>query len=96
MTVMQNKVFLDVRLAMIEVKLKIIKMPKGRPGGNPELEKYQFQQKYDWDEPCTEKMTLRMPPGMKAAIKGGLIEDWQEVARRAIASEIEKTTKEEN
>jgi hypothetical protein len=71
-------------------------LPKGRPGGNPELEKYQFQQKYDWDEPCTEKMTLRMPQGMKAAIKAGLIEDWQEVARRAIASEIEKATTEEN
>jgi hypothetical protein len=71
-------------------------MPKGRPGGNPELEKYQFQQKYDWDEPCTERMQLRMPPSMKAAIKEGLIEDWQEIARLAIASEIEKATTEES
>ena len=70
----------------------MITMPKGRPGGNPELEKYQFQQKYDWDEPCTERMTLRMPPSMKAAIKAGLIEDWQEVARRAIASELDRET----
>jgi hypothetical protein len=65
-------------------------MPKGRPGGNPELEKYHFEQKYDWDEPCTEKMTLRLPPSMKAAIKAGEISDWQEVARQAIATELEK------
>ena len=65
-------------------------MPKGRPGGNPEIAKYGFQPKYDWDEPCNEKMTLRMPASMKAAIKAGLIEDWQEVARRAIAAELEK------
>jgi hypothetical protein len=61
-----------------------------RPGGNPELEKYQFEQRYDWQEPCTEKMTLRLPLSMKAAIKAGEIEDWQEVARQAIAAELEK------
>ena len=65
-------------------------MGKGRPGGNPDLVKYQFKQKYDWSEPCKEKMTLRLPSSMKAAIKAGLIEDWQEVARKAIAAELEK------
>ena len=64
-------------------------MPKGRPGGNPGLEKYQFQQKYDWDEPCTAVLTLRVPPSMKQAIKDGKIK-WAEVCRRAIAEEIEK------
>lgn len=68
-------------------------MPRGRPGGNPELEKYQFEQKYDWTESCTEKMTIRMPPRMKAAIKAGEIKDWQEVARQAIAVEMEKLEK---
>jgi hypothetical protein len=71
-------------------------MPKGRPGGNPDITKYGFKQKFDWDEPCNEKMTLRMPLSMKEAIKAGLIEDWQEVARQAIASEIEKATTEES
>ena len=71
-------------------------MPKGRPGGNPDITKYSFQQKYDWDEPCSEKMTLRLPPSMKAAIKAGVVEDWQEVARQAIAAEIEKAKQEEN
>lgn len=65
-------------------------MPKGRPGGNPELEKYQFEQQWDWGEACTAKMTLCMPPWMKEAIKEGKIHDWHEVCRRAIAAELEK------
>ena len=69
-------------------------MPKGRPGGNPDLAKYHFEQKYDWDEPCTEKMTLRLPASMKAAIKAGEIEDWQEVARKAIAAALSESKKE--
>lgn len=63
-----------------------------RKGGNPELERYQFEQKHKWDEPCSERMQIRMPPSMKAAIKAGRIEDWQEVCRQAIAAEIEKAT----
>ncbi len=61
-----------------------------RPGGNPDLKKYQYKQKYNWEESCTERMQIRMPPSMKAAIKAGLIKDWQEVARKAIAAELEK------
>jgi hypothetical protein len=59
-----------------------------RPGGNPDLVKYHFKQKYDWNGPCNERMTLRLPSSLKAAIKAGLIEDWQEVARRAIAKRL--------
>ena len=61
-----------------------------RPGGNPGLKKYQFQKKYDWDEPCNQKMTLLLPFSMKEAIKAGLVKDWHEVCRKAIAAEIEK------
>ena len=64
-----------------------------RPGGNPGLKEYQFKQKYDWEESCTERMQLRMPPSMKEAIKAGLIGDWQEVARQALAAELEKKIK---
>lgn len=56
-----------------------------RPGGNPDIKDYGFKQKYEWSEPCSEKMTIRLPPSMKEAIKKGEIEDWQEVARQAIA-----------
>ena len=65
-------------------------MSKGRPGGNPELEKYQFKQKYEWDQPCSEKISLRVPLFLKEAIKAGKIEDWQEVARQAIAAALEE------
>jgi hypothetical protein len=65
-------------------------MSKGRPGGNPLLKEHQFQQKHHWDEPCREKMTLMLPPKMKQAIKDGLIKDWQEVARQAIAEAMER------
>lgn len=63
-------------------------MPKGRPGGNPELEKYHFEPRYDWPEPCDVRMTLRLPRSMKDALKNGEIEDWQEFVRRAIAREL--------
>ncbi|MGK7895077.1 MAG: hypothetical protein AB4372_16015 [Xenococcus sp. (in: cyanobacteria)] len=62
-------------------------MPKGRPGGNPDLKKYQFEQKYDWDEPCSAKMTLRMPPSLYKKLKE--LPDWQEKARQAIATIVE-------
>ena len=64
-------------------------MSKGRPGGNPDLIKYQFEQKHDWDEPCSERMQIRMPASMKEAIKSGRIKDWQQIARKAIAAAIE-------
>lgn len=65
-------------------------MPKGRPGGNPDIAKYGFEKQLDWNEPCVEKMTLRLPSSMKAAIKAGVVKDWQEVARKAIAAKIEE------
>ena len=67
-------------------------MAKGRPGGNPELKKYQFTT--DREDPLVEKMTLRVGAKMKAALKAGELEDWQEVARVAIASALEKKRKE--
>ncbi len=65
-------------------------MGKGRPGGNPDIKEFGFKQKYDWDEPCREKMTIRLPASIKAAIKEGRIKDWQEVCRKAIVAELEK------
>ncbi len=60
----------------------------GRPGGNPDLEQYQFKKKYDrWDEPCSAKMTLRLPPSMYEELKKR--PNWQERVREAIARELE-------
>lgn len=57
-------------------------MSKGRPGGNPDLVQYQFST--DREEPCTAKMTLRLPPSQYAKLKE--IDNWQEKVRGAIAS----------
>lgn len=65
-------------------------MPSGRPGGNPDLVEYQFKQRFDWAEPCSERMTLRLPASMKQAIKDGRVSDWGEVCRKAIAQAIEE------
>ena len=64
-----------------------------RPGGNPDIVKYGFKQQYDWDEPCSAKMTLRMPPTLYQELK--TVPGWQEKVRQAIASivEAEKATK---
>jgi hypothetical protein len=64
-------------------------MPKGRPGGNPDLAKYHFKQKYDWDEPCNSLINLKVPASMKLALQE--INNWQEMVRQVIAAELEKT-----
>lgn len=59
-----------------------------RPGGNPELKKYKFEQQYGWSEPCSAKMTLRLPPSQYARLKE--ISNWQEKVREAIATLLER------
>lgn len=59
-----------------------------RPGGNPDIAEYGFKPKEDWRGSCTERMTLRMPPEMKQAIKDQDVKEWQEVCRRAIAAHL--------
>ena len=53
-----------------------------RPGGNPDIRNYGF--KTDRERPLVAKMTLRMDEQMKAAIKSGVLPDWQEIARKAL------------
>ncbi len=60
-------------------------MSQGRPGGNPDLVKYQFST--DREESCTAKMTLRLPPSQYAKLKE--IDNWQEKVRLAIASLVQ-------
>lgn len=57
-----------------------------RPGGNPDLVEHQF--KTDRPEPCTAKLTLRVPPSQYADLQK--IPDWQEKVRDAIAKLVEK------
>ena len=56
----------------------------GRPGGNPDLKKYQFTS--EREEPCTAKMTLRLPPSDYEKLK--TLDNWQEKTRQAIKNLI--------
>lgn len=68
-------------------------MSKGRPGGNPEIAKFRFKQKYDWGESCTERIAVRLPPTLAKKLKN--IENWQEFTRQAIAAAIKEARDEE-
>ena len=67
-------------------------MPKGRPGGNPDIVKYGFKQQYEWDEPCTASIALRLPPSLSKKLKK--LPDWQELVRQAIAEIVEENSQE--
>ena len=62
---------------------------KGRPGGNPDISKYAFKQKYQWSQSCTETLAFRVPPAMKSAVKSEEL-DWQEICRHAIADALKE------
>jgi hypothetical protein len=61
-------------------------MTKGRPGGNPGLVKFQFST--DREEPCSAKLTLRIPPSQYEKLKQ--IPNWQDKTREAIADLLEQ------
>ena len=60
-----------------------------RPGGNPELEKYQFKQKYGWEESCKVTIGLRIPKDWKDRLNA--VEGWQEKLRGALAQILEES-----
>lgn len=59
---------------------------RGRPGGNPDLVEHRFST--DRDEPCTAKLTLRLPPSQYAKLKR--IDNWQEKVREVITSFLQE------
>ena len=60
-----------------------------RPGGNPELEKYQFKQKYGWEKSCNVTIGLRVPKDWKDRLYA--VEGWQEKLRGALAQILEES-----
>ncbi len=64
----------------------------GRPGGNPDLYKSGFKKQYDWEEPCTAVISVRVPPSISKEFKK--LPNWQETIRRVIAAELEKNSPE--
>jgi hypothetical protein len=59
-----------------------------RPGGNPDLDKHQFDKQYNWDEPCTAQFNIRLPPSLLAELK--TVKNYQELVRQAIADLVEE------
>lgn len=64
-------------------------MGKGRPGGNPELAKY--QKTTDRPEPLKSKLSMWIEPSMVSALKES--ENWRDDVRRAIAQILEEKGK---
>lgn len=62
------------------------------PNGNPGLKKYEFEQKYNWSEPCSEGIYLRVPPAMKEAMNDLEIssEDIRQMISKHIRDEDEE------
>ena len=60
-----------------------------RPGGNPDLEKYQFEQKYGWEESCNVTIGLRVPKDWKDRLYA--LDGWQEKLRGALAQILEES-----
>lgn len=52
----------------------------GRPGGNPDLKKYQFST--DKDEACTAHLQLRIAPSQMEKLKA--IDGWRDILRKKI------------
>jgi hypothetical protein len=63
-------------------------MPKGRPGGNPDI--VNFSWKTDRPESCLAKMTLRLPESHYSRLRE--LDNWQEKVRDAIAHLLETET----
>ena len=59
----------------------------GRPGGNPDLVKYQFKAR--GDEPLTQKLTLRLTESMMKYLKS-LGKGYLDFVREAIAEKMER------
>ena len=62
-------------------------MTKGRPGGNPDLVKFQFST--DRPEPCSANLVVRIPPSQHEKLKQ--LPNWQEKVREAIADLLEES-----
>jgi hypothetical protein len=58
----------------------------GRPGGNPDLQKYSFTT--DRDEPLRERLQIRVPASMKKELEAK--DNWQEFVRQAIAEKLNR------
>lgn len=73
-------------MGMTTLRLHFFVMAKGRPGGNPDLQKFQFTT--DKDEPCTTLLQLKVPQSLKDAIAQK--PNWQDWVRKLLADNVDK------
>jgi hypothetical protein len=58
---------------------------RGRPGGNPDLAQHQFTT--ERDEPCTERIQIRLPKSLYERITAN--PNWPDWARRILTENLE-------
>ena len=58
----------------------------GRPGGNPNIKNHGF--KTDRKYPLTENESLKLDKPTKDKLRAGLVPNWRDIARSAIAKAI--------
>ena len=63
-------------------------MPKGRPGGNPELEKFQFATNKDEGDRLKKHIQLRISENMANQLEK--VKNKQEFIRQAIQEKLER------
>ncbi len=68
-------------------------MPRGRPGGNPDIKEYGF--KTDREHPLSKKITLRVDEPTREAIRAGKLPNWSEIARSAIEQALKEVHEQE-
>lgn len=59
---------------------------RGRPGGNPDLKKHQYQTTRD--EPLSAKLSMRVTQSMLDELKQ--YDGWQDLVREAIAAKLKE------
>ncbi len=58
----------------------------GRPGGNPDIKKHGFKTSRKY--PLTETESLKLDKPTKEKLKAGLLPNWRDIARDAIAKAL--------
>ena len=68
-------------------------MPKGRPGGNPDITDYSFKSNREY--PLTKRVSVRVDEPTKEKLKAGKLPGWSKIAREAIEKALAEVEAEE-
>ncbi len=68
-------------------------MPKGRPGGNPNITDYSFTS--DREYPLTKRISVRVDEPTKEKLKAGKLPGWSKIAREAVEKALAEVEEKE-